>query len=402
MKDFPDLLLKETERFKDSTGKPLSARIEGYAEALNVIWSDPHAPEVATRFNRRLSKLLRGINGNPLSSCRLELRAEGVAPFDAKAEQDSRPALVLVEDDPQASFRHLSPALETDPTGDRAGVIVRGIMSVLLSYLTVQLFRSVMTLYFDSEADFPERAYLDMDHFMTQKGRVWCVGTSVAERFGVVRIVRQTAGLSVDNKTHVTDVCREFRVHHAPELIPKPVVERLTICELYHKVWPYLMGRQNLRLSTPEQQQIILSDTQSLASALCGLSGRRGSKTPEDRDLCERIERRLARAIGQKGNDEMGWEVYRILRSDKCRERFRSSRLFAELLQNDQERLAALNTIYQRKKREIHPADPQHDQAHEIMIAKYSPFFSSRLAHDPERDVILTTEDEGPVSLAER
>ena len=388
MRNFPKGFRKELKQFVDSRGVQLSDRLRRLNQAIDDVWLRPFDPEVVERANRRMAKFLRGINRNTICKQRFELKAQYVQPFNAKAENDSRQAIILDEGHLKATLDAATPLFDQPITADGRGRIIKGLGALVLNFFVISLYREVSHFDPDSEdAVFTAPLIERLKEIVAKNTVAWAPGTALPERLKAVEIVMHAAALNPDNKDNVTHLCQLLGRLEMPELVPPQVTDRIRMCELYHRAWPYVMGKHVFRHESIEHQGMIKRDIERLMEKVRERHAAIDNESDVDRSIRVKIESRLARAIGVS-NDDLGWEIYRGMRQGVGGARLRTEYLFQELLSGERDRLAVVNVIYQHKKRDLHPTDPNFKKAHEIIIAKYQPFFEKRLIMDFERNVI--------------
>jgi len=397
MKNFPDSFAEALDSYP-TRGKPLSERLLRLDVAVEALWRYPDRGEALQAFHRRLNKLLDAVNRLRLFRQRFELKAPGVKTAPAP-ESERRPTIVLDPDDLAPALDSLWAMFDKAPPRGRAAVPFRAMGVVFLTFFVMCLYRRALEHWRDRRVPFPAELYERLDQLFSKRGLTWCRGTLLRERLRAVAVIVAVADASADNRTQVMQASRLLRSHPKPDLIPDEVAHRVTLCELYHRVWPFIMGKRSFHSLLVQQQDSVLRDLTSLIAEIV-VQRRLGEKQPpESRAVCRKIELRLARSIAVK-NDDLGWQVYRLMRSERARAYYRSDYIFKELLRSEKDRLAVVNALYRNKKMSLHPTDPQRARAHEIIMEKYQPYFQERLGYDPETDSIrLLAGEEAPIRL---
>lgn len=401
MRNFPKGFRRALAAYSDAKGTRLSDRARRLSKMIDTFWQDPARVTVRQLYNRHLAKLLRGLNYNRLFRQRFELKADGVAAFDAKREADERPRIVLDEENLEASFQGVRPMFDLQPTADAQGNMIRGMGVVFLNYFILHLYSAALACCREDDApEFPGKLVEEVGEVLSGGAGHWCTGTAVRERYRAARVVRGASCLTPDQKQGVTEVCRLLAKMEAPDLTPPDVVARARICELYHSVWPYLTGRRSFKREGAEQQKIVLRAVESLLEYLCRRDREVSLLTQREQEIRWKVETRLARSIGMN-NDDLGWKVYRAMREGGHEHRFRTDYIFRELLDNDKDRLAVLNVVYRNKTRPIELSDPKHERVFRVISKKYQPYFSDSLGINRARDSLVLAHEESHLDLGD-
>jgi len=395
MKNFPESVATSLDRYS-KRGKPFSDRILRLDVAVEAVWRYPDRPEAVQGFHRRLNKFLNAINDLRILNSRFEVKAPGLKPMSHRAS-DKRPTVALDPDDIMSSFAPLEAMFTQPPTRDQAAVL-RATGIALLTFFVVSLYRRALNHWRDRQVPFPTELCQRLEKLFAERGSTWCRDTLLRERLKAVAVIIAVAETSPDNRTQVMETSRLLRSHPMPELLPREVAHRVMLCELYHRVWPFIMGKRSFHSLLIKEQDAVLNDLARLVEEIVAQRKLGDQLSPESLAVCRKIEARLARSIGIK-NDDLGWQVYRLMRSDRARPYYRSDYIFRELLPAEKDRLAVVNSLYRNKKSSLPPTDPQRERAHEIIIEKYQPYFRERLGYDPETDSILILSGEEPVRL---
>ena len=399
MKNFPTDFGTALKDYIDGKGVCLDDRAKRLSAAIDLFWQSPGEAAAQVRLNRRISKLLRGLNYNHLFRQRIEFQAAGVGPYNANLEGDGRTCVILDENDLMASFEAIRPLFRLHPTADNAGSILRGLGVLFLNYFVLHLHRcAVACCREEKPPPFPGSLLEQVEGLIAEGAIAWCADTVIRDRLRAVHTVHAASLLTPDQKTRVIEVSRLMAKIEGPGLVPEDVAARIRICELYHSVWPYLRGKRAFRREGAEHQNMVLRDTSLLAKYLCRRE--KMATTPAQAELRIRttVAKRIVRAVGRK-NDDLGWHLYRELRGGDRRHRFRTDYIFRELLDDDTDRLAVLNVVYEHKKQGLKLNDPKRKRVYGMIAKKYQRYFSDVLELDKATDTLTLVHEESRLDL---